>query len=149
MISHFRVRVSNKLSKLIERSIYEIPCLSDYIVWKHACVFGKSERAASPVEKFFGGWGPQPRKLDSDPAAYMPERQSFCGSCLRFTVEGNFWDCQGPQPLTFNPALTTCASERMKTFRFSYFAGFAAQELMREAKPVKTRKSGDQPLFRQ
>ena len=103
-------------------------------------VFGKSERAASPVEKFFGGWGPQPRKLDSDPAAYMPERQSFCGSCLRFTVEGNFWDCQGPQSLTSNPALTACASERMKTQRFSYFAGFAARELMREAKPVKLEK---------
>ena len=42
----------------------------------------------------------------------------------------NIRDCQGPQPLTFNPALTTCASERIKTFRFSYFAGFAARELM-------------------
>ena len=40
----------------------------------------------------------------------------------------------------FNPALTTCASERMKTQRFSYFAGFAARELMREAKPVKLKK---------
>ena len=49
---------------------------------------------------------------------------------------------KGPQPLMFDPALTTCASERMKTQRFSYFAGFAARELMREAKPVKTRKSG-------
>ena len=56
---------------------------------------------------------------------------------------------KGPQPLMFNPALTTCASERMKTQRFSYFAGFAARERMREAKPVKTRKSGVQPLFRQ
>ena len=55
---------------------------------------------------------------------------------------------KGPQPLIFNPALTTCASERMKTQRFSYFAGFAARELMREAKPVKARKSGVQPLFR-
>ena len=27
-----------------------------------------------------------------------------------------------------------------ETFRFSYLAGFAARELMREAKPVKTRK---------
>ena len=42
----------------------------------------------------------------------------------------------------FNPALTTCASERMKTFRLSYLAGFAAREREREAKPVKTRKSG-------
>ena len=48
----------------------------------------------------------------------------------------------------FHPALTTCASERMKTQRFSYFAGFAARERMREAKPVKARKSGVQPLFR-
>ena len=29
---------------------------------------------------------------------------------------------KGPQPLMFNPALTTCASERMKTQRFSFFA---------------------------
>ena len=55
----------------------------------------------------------------------------------------------------FNPALTTqgelprrgkrrppggCASERMKTQRFSYFADFAARERMREAKPVKLKK---------
>ena len=40
----------------------------------------------------------------------------------------------------FNPALTTCASERMKTQRFSYFATFAARERMREAKPVKLKK---------
>ena len=64
---------------------------------------------------------------------------------------------KGPQPLMFNPALTTCASERMKTQRFSYFAGFAARRpaaagqfrpvsrggtscFMREAKPVKLKK---------
>ena len=47
---------------------------------------------------------------------------------------------KGPQPLMFNPALTTCASERMKTQRFSYFADFAARERMREAKPVKLKK---------
>ena len=47
---------------------------------------------------------------------------------------------KGPQPLMFNPALTTCASERMKTQRFSYFVGFAARERMREAKPVKLKK---------
>ncbi len=62
---------------------------------------------------------------------------------------------KGLQPLMFNPALTTqgelprrgkrrppggCASERMKTQRFSYFAGFAARERMREAKPVKLKK---------
>ena len=40
----------------------------------------------------------------------------------------------------FHPALTTSASERMKTRRFSYFAGFAARERMREAKPVKRKK---------
>ena len=32
------------------------------------------------------------------------------------------WDCQGPQPLPLNPALTACASERMKTVRFSFLA---------------------------
>ena len=47
---------------------------------------------------------------------------------------------KGRQPLMFNPALTTCASERMKTQRFSYFAGFAARERSREAKPVKLKK---------
>ena len=35
------------------------------------------------------------------------------------------------KPLMFNPALTTCASERMKARRFSYFTGFAAREQMR------------------
>ena len=47
---------------------------------------------------------------------------------------------KGPQPLIFNPALTACTSERMKTQRFSYFAGFAAREREREAKPVKLKK---------
>ena len=37
-------------------------------------------------------------------------------------------DCQGSQPLTFHPALTACASERMKTFRFSHFSDFAARK---------------------
>ena len=55
---------------------------------------------------------------------------------------------KGSQPLMFHPALTTSASERMKTRRFLYVAGFAARERMREAKPVKARKSGVQPLFR-
>ena len=55
---------------------------------------------------------------------------------------------KGRLPLKLIPALTACTSERMKTFRFSYLAGFAAREREREAKPVKTRKSGDQPLFR-
>ena len=48
---------------------------------------------------------------------------------------------KGPQPLMFKPALTTWASERMKTQRFSYFADFAARERMREAKPVKLKKA--------
>ena len=52
---------------------------------------------------------------------------------------------RGGCPLSFIPALTACTSERMKTQRFSYLATFAARE--REAKPVKTRKSGVQPLF--
>ena len=50
---------------------------------------------------------------------------------------------KGRLPLKLIPALTACTSERMKTFRFSYLAGFAARELIREAKPVKTRKSGE------
>ena len=54
---------------------------------------------------------------------------------------------KGPQPLMFNPALTTCASERMKTQRFSYFVGFAARERMREAKPVKLKKVAERHFF--
>ena len=64
-----------------------------------------------------------------------------------FRVSKNPGVDKGPQPLMFNPALTACTSERMKTQRFSYFATFAARERMREAKPAKTQKSGDQPLF--
>ena len=56
---------------------------------------------------------------------------------------------KGPQPLKLIPTLTACTSERMKPERVSYFAGFAAWERTREAKPAKTRKSGSQPLFRQ
>ena len=58
----------------------------------------------------------------------------------RFSLSKNPGVDKGPQPLMFNPALTTCASERMKTQRFSYFADFAARERMREAKPVKLKK---------
>ena len=61
-------------------------------------------------------------------------------SAVPFSLSKNSGVDKGPQPLMFNPALTTCASERMKTHRFSYFADFAARERMREAKPVKTRK---------
>ena len=63
------------------------------------------------------------------------------------SLSKNLGVVKGRLPLKLIPALTACTSERMKTFRFSYFAGFAARELMREAKPVKTRKSGVQPLF--
>ena len=65
---------------------------------------------------------------------------AFRGSFPHSAAEENLRDCQGPQSLTSNPALTACASERMKPQRFSYFAGFAARELMREAKPVKLEK---------
>ena len=50
---------------------------------------------------------------------------------------------KGRLPLKLIPSLTTCASERMKTQKFSYLAGFAARERMREAKPEKTQKSGE------
>ena len=59
---------------------------------------------------------------------------------MRLSLSKNPGVDKGPQPLMFNPALTTCASERMKTQRFSYFADFAARERMREAKPVKLKK---------
>ena len=68
------------------------------------------------------------------------------GACLRLSKTPEV--DKGPQPLMFHPALTTSASERRKTQRFSYLAGFAARERMREAKPVKARKSGAPPLFR-
>ena len=101
----------------------------------------------------------------SEPACFSLKYIKYCISCItvytytikkrrngfpfRRRLSKNPGVDKGLQPLMFNPALTTCASERMKTQRFSYFAGFAARELMREAKPVKTRKSGVQPLFRQ
>ncbi len=70
------------------------------------------------------------------------ENNNFKGTVLSvpFSLSKNLGVDKGPQPLMFNPALTTCASERMKTQRFSYFAGFAARERMREAKPVKLKK---------
>ena len=40
----------------------------------------------------------------------------------RFSLSKNPGVDKGPQPLMFNPALTTCASERMKNQRFSFFA---------------------------
>ena len=61
-------------------------------------------------------------------------------SHISFSLSKNPRVDKGSQPLMFNPALTTCASERMKTQRFSYFADFAARERMREAKPVKLKK---------
>ena len=70
------------------------------------------------------------------------ENNNFKGTVLSvpFILPKNPRVDKGPQPLMFNPALTTCASERMKTQRFSYFADFAARERMREAKPVKLKK---------
>ena len=71
----------------------------------------------------------------------MPEGIQKGPVILRpFSLSKNPGADKGPQPLMFNPALTTCASERMKTHGFSYFAGFAARERMREAKPVKLEK---------
>ena len=57
-----------------------------------------------------------------------------------FTCRKNAGFLRGGSPLSFIPALTACTSERMKTFRFSYLSGFAARELMREAKPEKLEK---------
>ena len=89
-------------------------------------------------------------------------KSTFCHDIPLFGLSKNPGVDKGPQPLMFNPALTTqgelprrgkrrppggCASERMKTQRFSYFADLAARERMREAKPVKLKKSGVQPLF--
>ena len=54
---------------------------------------------------------------------------------------------KGPQPLKLIPALTTCALKRMKTLRFSYFAGFAARERMREAKHEKNSKKWQYATF--
>ena len=58
----------------------------------------------------------------------------------RRSLSINLGVVKGRLPLKLIPALTACTSERMKTFRFSCFAGFAARELMREAKPVKLEK---------
>ena len=92
----------------------------------------------------------------SEPACFSLKYIKYCISCItvytytikkrrngfpfRRRLSKNPGVDKGLQPLMFNPALTTCASERMKTQRFSYFAGFAARERMREAKPVKLKK---------
>ena len=83
------------------------------------------------------------------PALIFDKLSDRCIGNDRSSLSINHWVDKGPQPLMFNPALTTFAPERMKTRRFSYFTGFAARERMREAKHVKARKSGVQPLFRQ
>ena len=73
----------------------------------------------------------------------MPEGIQKGPVILRpFSLSKNPGADKGPQPLMFNPALTTqgelprrgkrrpprgCASERMKTLVVSYFAGFAAR----------------------
>ncbi|MGN0770130.1 MAG: hypothetical protein ACI4N0_05385 [Christensenellales bacterium] len=72
--------------------------------------------------------------------AYKNQNNKGTVFSVPFSLSKNPGVDKGPQPLMFNPALTTCASERMKTHRFSFFAGFAARELMREAKPVKLKK---------
>ena len=109
----------------------------------------------------------------SEPACYSLKYIKYCISCItvytytikkrrngfpfRRRLSKNPGVDKGLQPLMFNPALTTCASERMKTQRFSYFAGCAARRpaaagqfrpvfrgvtscFMREAKPVKLKK---------
>ena len=103
----------------------------------------------------------------------MPEGIQKGPVILRpFSLSKNPGADKGPQPLMFTPALTTqgelprrgkrrppggCASERMITHGFSYFAGFAARRpaaagqfrpvsrgvtscFMQEAKPVKLEK---------
>ena len=47
---------------------------------------------------------------------------------------------KGPQPLMFNPALTTCASERMKTQRFFVLCGFCRPGANARGKTRKTQK---------
>ena len=54
---------------------------------------------------------------------------------------------KGPQPLKLIPALTKCASKRMKTHRFLYFSGFAAREHVREANPVILEKVANSHFF--
>ena len=79
----------------------------------------------------------------SEPACFSLKYIKYCISCItvytytikkrrngfpfRRRLSKNPGVDKGLQPLMFNPALTTCASERMKTQRFSYFAGFAAR----------------------
>ena len=52
-----------------------------------------------------------------------------CRICVFFLIfiEKKLGVVKGPQPLKLIPALTTSASKRMKTQRFSHFAGFAAR----------------------
>ena len=75
----------------------------------------------------------------------------FCSRKARiaraFRLSINHGVIKGRLPLKLIPALTACTSKRMKTQRFSYFAGFAARELMREAKPVKLKKVGFSHFF--
>ena len=55
---------------------------------------------------------------------------------------------KGQKPLMFIPALTAYTSKRMKTARFSYFAGFPVREHeMREGKPVKKSKKWSSATF--
>ena len=64
-----------------------------------------------------------------------------------FRLSNNPGVVKGPQPIELIQALTTCASKRMKTHRFSYFAWFAARERMREAKHGKNSKKWQYATF--
>ena len=49
---------------------------------------------------------------------------------------------KGPQPLKFSPALTTCASKRMKTGGFRTLRVLPPRNECERQNPKKTRKSG-------
>gem|GEM_PF-5131997 len=112
------------------------------------------------------------RKLKKVAFSHFFDTLKGAAQAAPFSLSKNPRVDKGPQPLMFNPALTTqgelprrgkrrppggCASERMKTQRFSYFADFAARRpaaagqfrpvsrggtscFLREAKPVKLKK---------
>ena len=104
-----------------------------------------------PPEEGSCGKGGRPasgKKAERRAVGFAAEQKPPRIRAQRLRLSKNPGVDKGPQPLMSHPALTTCASERMKPQRVSYFAGFAARERMREAKPVKARKSGTQPLFR-
>ena len=75
----------------------------------------------------------------------------FCSRKARiaraFRLSINHGVVKGRLPIKLIPALTACTSKRMKAQRFSYFAGFAARERMREAKPEKLEKVANSRFF--